>query len=332
MRHSSLVMLLSMLCAGSALAQGNYPSKPIRLLVPYAPGGGSDLVIRPVTQKLTEVLKTQILLDNRGGGSGVIATEAAARAPADGYTLLLGNIGPLAINVPMHKALAYDPRRDFSPVSLLAVSTTVVVVHPSVPAKTLPELIALAKAQPGKLNFGSAGVGSIHQLTMAIFQMDTGVNMVHVPYKGGSPMVAAVMAGGRPGAMPASQRNMRGESRCDDTSMVPGDGTRFGRRRTKAAGWTRSGGACAPRAAGRPAGARRARRRIATGIPAPSPPPPRSGGWRRNPGGRIAAPPRPPPSSARARAGIPDARRARGARNNRARPARHWARRDRRER
>ena len=190
----AIVAALSLLATCAALAQP-YPSRPVRLMIPAAPGGNPDVMARLLTPRLQSALGQPFVVDNQPGAAGVPAAVALTRMAPDGYTLFTGDSGAMAIAVAINPSLPYNPARDFTLITALAALPTILVAGPTVNAGNAQEFIALAKAQPGKLNFGSAGVGSIHQLTMAIFQMDTGVNMVHVPYKGGSPMVAAVMAG-----------------------------------------------------------------------------------------------------------------------------------------
>jgi len=188
-------ILLALLCAASApCAAADYPSRPLRLLVPFPPGGGVDLLARLLGSRLTETLAQQVVVDNRAGGGGVIATDTAAKAPADGYTILLGFIGPLAISPTISK-LQYDPVKDFAALDLLASSYHIVVINPSVPARSVKEFIALAKSQPGKLNYASSGIGTNLHLAAELFKMVVGVNLVHVPYKGAGPAANAVIAG-----------------------------------------------------------------------------------------------------------------------------------------
>ena len=188
--------LLAALLSVAALAAGaaEYPSRPLRLLVPFPPGGGVDLIARVIGNRLTESLGQQVVIDNRAGGGGVIATDTAAKAPADGYTLLLGFIGPLAISPAISKQ-PYDPARDFAGLDLLASSYHIVVINPAVPARTVKEFIALAKSQPGKLNYASSGSGTNLHLAAELFKMVAGVNLVHLPYKGAGPAANAVLSG-----------------------------------------------------------------------------------------------------------------------------------------
>src|SRR2546428_12092343 len=172
-----------------------YPAKPIRMIVAYPPGGGTDIVGRMVAQKLGETLGQSVLVENRGGASGNIGTELAARAAPDGYTILMGNVAPNAINVSLFKNLPFDPVADFVPVSLVASTPNILVVHPSTPARTVKEVIALAKAKPGTLNFASAGVGSSSHLAGELFRILAGADIVHVPYKGADPAMVDVLSG-----------------------------------------------------------------------------------------------------------------------------------------
>ncbi len=189
--RSLVALLLSALCA-LAQAQG-FPNKPLRLIVPFPPGGVTDISSRVVAQKLSTELGQPVVVENRAGASGVIGAEAGAKAAADGYTLTMGNISTLAINAVTFAKLPYDPVASFAPVSMVAIQPLVIAVHPSVPAQTLAELVALAKAQPGKLNFGTAG-SSIY-LAVEFFNTAAGIKMNHVPYKGSSPAITDLIGG-----------------------------------------------------------------------------------------------------------------------------------------
>lgn len=186
--------LAGALLAASTQAQ-QYPSRPIRAVVPLAPGGGTDTVGRLVFAKLSELLGQQIVVDNRGGGGGVIGTDLVAKATADGYTLLMGSITTNAVNPVLYKKLPYDHIRDFAPISMVGTVPNVLVVHSSVPAKSVKEFIAYAKANPGKISYGSAGIGSAPHLSMELIKSMGGINMVHVPYKGSGPALADVLGG-----------------------------------------------------------------------------------------------------------------------------------------
>ncbi len=172
-----------------------WPAKPIRWISPFAPGGGADITSRIIAQKLGPALNQQVLVDNRGGAGGNIGVDIAAKAPPDGYTLVLGTIGPIAINVSLYKKLPFDPMKDLLPITQAANALNVLVVHPSLPAKTVKDVIAIAKARPGELSFGSSGPGATDHLAGELFKTLTGVNMVHVPYKGGAPAMLDLMAG-----------------------------------------------------------------------------------------------------------------------------------------
>ena len=189
--RSLVALLLSALCT-LAQAQG-FPNKPLRLIVPFPPGGVTDISSRIVAQKLSTELGQPVVVENRAGASGVIGAEAGAKAAADGYTLTMGNISTLAINAVTFAKLPYDPVASFAPVSMVAIQPLVIAVHPSVPAQTLAELVALAKAQPGKLNFGTAG-SSIY-LAVEFFNTAAGIKMNHVPYKGSSPAITDLIGG-----------------------------------------------------------------------------------------------------------------------------------------
>ncbi len=177
-----------------ALAQ-DYPGHPVTLIVPYAAGGGNDVMARIVADKMGAALGQPIVVENRGGAGGSIATRAVAHAAPDGYTLGLGGTGTLAIDPSLYPNVGYDPRKDFAPIGLIATSALVVLVHPSVPAKTIPELIALAKQEPGKLTFASAGVGSGIHLGAELFAAMAGIKLTHIPYKGSAPALTDLIGG-----------------------------------------------------------------------------------------------------------------------------------------
>lgn len=191
---AGVVLMLLSLAATPLFAQGAYPTKSIRLIVPSAPGGGTDIVGRVVAQKLSASLGQQVVVDNRPGAGQMIGIDMVAKAPADGYTLLMA-ASPLVLNHLMYKKVSYDAVRDFAPVSQVAVLPNVLVVHPSLPVKTVAELIALAKSQPGKLNYASAGTGTSPHMSMELFKTMAGIDMVHVPYKGTAPAITDVVGG-----------------------------------------------------------------------------------------------------------------------------------------
>lgn len=172
-----------------------YPTKPLRLIVPFAPGGPNDVIGRVVAQKVTEQIGQTVVVDNRPGAGGAIGTGLAANAPADGYTLLISGTSSLAINPALYKKLPYDPIRDFAPVSLIGTAPSLVVVTPSLPVKTIKDLIALAKAKPGQINYASGGIGSAPHLAGELLNSMAGIKMVHIPFKGGGPSLTAVMSG-----------------------------------------------------------------------------------------------------------------------------------------
>jgi len=179
---------------GAAVAQP-YPAKPVRLVVPFPPGGSTDLVGRIIGQQLAESTGQQFVIDNRGGAGGTIGVEHVARAAPDGYTLVLGHIGTFGSGPSLYSKLPYDPVRDFAPIGLVGGVSNLAVVHPSLPVKTVKELVALARRNPGKLNYGSAGTGSASHLQVEFFKLLTKTDIVHVPYKGTGPMVVDLVAG-----------------------------------------------------------------------------------------------------------------------------------------
>ena len=182
---------------GGVLAQADsdYPNRPVRLIAAAAPGGNPDVLARLLSQKLSGAFGKAFVVENVPGAGGVVAAKMVAATPPDGHVLMLGDSGAMAINVVLNPDLGYDPLRDFTPITALVTVPTVLVVHPSVPARTLPEFIALAKSKPGQLAYGSAGPGSIHHLTMAIFAAQTGIDLLHVPYRGGTALVGGLVKG-----------------------------------------------------------------------------------------------------------------------------------------
>jgi tripartite-type tricarboxylate transporter receptor subunit TctC len=179
----------------SAWAADNYPTRPITLIVPFAPGGGNDTVARVIGQTMSGPLGQQVVVDNKPGAGGALGAEIAARAPALGYTLFLGGVGSHALNPTINPKLSYDPVKDFVPIAWLATAPMVLAVHPSVPANTVQQLIDYAKKNPGKLNFASNGNGSSSQLAAVIFNTMAGTEMVHVPYKGLGPATMDLLSG-----------------------------------------------------------------------------------------------------------------------------------------
>jgi tripartite-type tricarboxylate transporter receptor subunit TctC len=183
------------LAVSAAYAQSSYPTRAIRLIVPLAPGGPSDILARAMGQKLSESFKQTVIVDNRTGAGGTIGTDIAAKSPADGYTLLLIAAATYTINASLYQKLPYDPRRDLAPVSIMAGAPYILVVHPSLPVKTVKELLALAKARPGDLNYASGGSGTGPQMAFELLKLRTGVNIVHIPYKGTGPALNDMIAG-----------------------------------------------------------------------------------------------------------------------------------------
>jgi tripartite-type tricarboxylate transporter receptor subunit TctC len=194
--HACLSVFAALVLAlAPALAPAqSYPAKPIRFIVPYPPGGGTDVVARILSEPLAAELGQPIIIDNRGGAAGNVGTDIAAKAPADGYNILF-TLSSHTINPRLYDKLPFDVERDFVPISLAAQIPQILVAHPSVPANTVQELIALAKAQPGKLNYASVGTGSPGHIAGELFKLKTGVDIVHVPYKGGGPAVTDTIGG-----------------------------------------------------------------------------------------------------------------------------------------
>jgi tripartite-type tricarboxylate transporter receptor subunit TctC len=186
-------LLVALLAAGVAQAQG-YPAKTIRWIVPWPPGGGADVLSRMLSPQLSETLKQQIVIDNRGGAAGNIGAEIAAKSPPDGYTIAFAYSGTHAINPSIYRKMPFK-ESDFAPIIQLASVPQVLVVHPSLPVKTVKELVALAKKRPGELTYGSSGSGAFNHLTGALFSMKTGTQLTHVPYKGGGPAAVALLSG-----------------------------------------------------------------------------------------------------------------------------------------
>ncbi|MEO6625897.1 MAG: tripartite tricarboxylate transporter substrate binding protein [Burkholderiaceae bacterium] len=186
---TSTLLLLPLLAAAA------FPERPIRLVVPFPPGGAVDFFARVVQAPLAELLGQPIVIDNKAGASGMLGAGIVSKSAPDGYTLLLGNIASLAINVGIYPKMPYDPQKDFTPVLRTVDVNYVLVVHPSVPVKTVAELIAYARANPGKLSYGSSGSGSLPHLGTELIKAQAGIDMVHVPYKGGGPMVTDVLGG-----------------------------------------------------------------------------------------------------------------------------------------
>jgi len=195
MRISALICAALAVCSAQLATAQTYPTKPVRLISPYPPGGGTDATARIIAQALGDQMGQQVIVDSRGGASGCIGTEVAAKAAPDGYTMVLGNVAPLAILPGSGMKLAYDAVKDFQPVSLIATSDYILTVHPSLPARSLKELIALAKAKPGALSYASSGnMGGPH-LAGELINLLARVNILHVPYKGNGPAAVAILTG-----------------------------------------------------------------------------------------------------------------------------------------
>ena len=217
---SLLVSLPAGLAAGVAIpahaqqaAAAAWPSRTVRIVVPFGPGGSADLVARILGQRLTESLAQPVIVENRPGAGAMLGNELVAKSPPDGYTLTIGTLGPFAVNQSLFRKVPYDSQRDFAPVTLTGASSHVLVVHPSMPVKSMMELIALAKQRPGQLSFASSGIGNATHLTGELFKSMAGVDVVHVPYKGGGAAVADLI-GGHVGfsfaSMPSALPHVRG--------------------------------------------------------------------------------------------------------------------------
>lgn len=196
--HASARIAMSsaflVLLATSVQAQ-SWPAKSVRFISPFAPGGGADITSRAIAQKLSASLGQQVVVDNRGGAGGMVGVEIGAKSPADGYTVILGTIGPIAVSPGLYPKMNYDPVKDLAPITLAANALNGLVVHPSLPVRNVKEFIALAKSRPGDLNYGSSGPGATDHLSGELFNAMAGVKMIHVPYKGGAPAMLDLLAG-----------------------------------------------------------------------------------------------------------------------------------------
>ena len=190
-----LVPFIAALCCAALPALAEYPDKPVKIIVPYPPGGTTDILARIVASRLGERLKQSFVVENRGGASGAIGAQAVARSPADGYALLMGTISTHGINSALFKSLPYDAVKDFAPITIVGITPNVLSVHPSVPAKDVAELLALARAKPGGLNFGSTSQGGSPHMSGELFKTMANVNIAHIPYKGAGPMLADLVGG-----------------------------------------------------------------------------------------------------------------------------------------
>ena len=217
-KHLFLLIFLCTTTFATLCAAQDYPARPIRFVVPFPSSGGGDIIIRALSQKLSERLGQAVVVDNRSGAGGNVGTELVARSPADGYTLVMANISPFAINASIYKKLPFNAITDFTPISLVASFPNVLVVHPSLPANSLKELVALAGARPGQLTYASSGAGSITHLSAEFFRSQARLDIVHVPYKGGGQALIDLIAGhvsiffsSLPGALPhVRSKRLRG--------------------------------------------------------------------------------------------------------------------------
>ena len=206
MRVWKLVLCVAALMSGlsgvSVHAQAQtFPNRPITLVIPFAPGGSTSIVGRVIADKMSQLLGEGIVIDNRPGAGGTVGSKMVAKSEPDGYTILLGYTGTLAIGPSLYKNVGYDPRKDFAPIGMIGNAPSAVVVHPSFPAKSIAELIAYAKANPGKVNFGSAGVGSVNHITGEYFARSAGITLMHIPYKGTGPALTDLLGGHIPMAL-----------------------------------------------------------------------------------------------------------------------------------
>jgi tripartite-type tricarboxylate transporter receptor subunit TctC len=206
MRVWKLVFCVAALMSGlfgvSVHAQAQtFPNRPITLVIPFAPGGSTSIVGRVIADKMSQLLGEGIVIDNRPGAGGTVGSKMVAKSEPDGYTILLGYTGTLAIGPSLYKNVGYDPRKDFAPIGMIGNAPSAVVVHPSFPAKSIAELVAYAKANPGKVNFGSAGVGSVNHITGEYFARSAGITLMHIPYKGTGPALTDLLGGHIPMAL-----------------------------------------------------------------------------------------------------------------------------------
>jgi tripartite-type tricarboxylate transporter receptor subunit TctC len=210
--RTSLFALIALAALSMPANAQDYPSKPITFMIPFPPGGSTTIVVRSISDKLGEALGQQIIIDNRAGAGGTVGTKSLAKADPDGYTIGLGYSGTLAIGPNLYSNVGYDPRKDFTPIGRIGTAPNTMVVHPSFPAKTVAELIAYAKANPGKVNYGSAGVGTVSHVCGEYFATAAGIKIVHVPYKGTGPALTDLIGGHIPMAfapIPATYTNAK---------------------------------------------------------------------------------------------------------------------------
>jgi tripartite-type tricarboxylate transporter receptor subunit TctC len=191
----ALALALAASYSISGSAADDYPSRPIRIIVPYAPGGGADTVARIVARRVTDTIGQPLVIENRTGAGSILGTDAVAKAEPDGYTLLLGQSGPISINPAVYKDLRYDPVKDFAPVTMTTAYPYILVVNAKLPARSLPEFVALAKSQPGAMNYGTTGIGAANHLVAELFNGKAGLKMTHIPYRGTALAVGDLVAG-----------------------------------------------------------------------------------------------------------------------------------------
>ena len=194
-RSRCLALALAFALAAGIARADDYPSRPIRLIVPYAAGGGADSVARIIAKRVSETIGQTIVIENRGGGGSIIGTELVKNADPDGHTLLLGQSGPISINPAIYKKLSYDPLKDFAPISMTTAYPYIMVVNPKLGVKSLQEFVALAKSKPGELNYGTTGVGAANHLVTELFDSKAGIKMTHIPYRGTALAVTDLLAG-----------------------------------------------------------------------------------------------------------------------------------------
>ncbi len=195
LNYKTVISAAAMLATPMAFAAENYPTRPLRMIVPFPPGGGTDIMARMVGQRLTDAFGVQVVVDNRGGAGGIIGTDLAAKATPDGHTMMIGSVSTICINASLHKKLPFDPEKDLAPISLVAMTPSLLVVTNTLAAKSIKELIALAKAKPGQLHYASPGSGSSAHLGGELLKQAAGIDIQHVPYKGTGPAVTDVVSG-----------------------------------------------------------------------------------------------------------------------------------------
>ena len=217
--HSFILRVAALMCGAAAVVDSSvvmaqdFPTKPVRMVLSFPPGGGTDAIARPLAQRMTRTLGQPVIIDHRPGANGILAMELVATSPADGYTLLLSNVGPIAMNPGLYAKLAYDPIRSFAPVTLVGSAQYVLLVHPSTSIKTLKEFLALARKRPGAINYATTGVGSTPHLAGELLKNLAGIDIVGVQYKGGGPALIAVMSGEASmyfASMPSALPHMKG--------------------------------------------------------------------------------------------------------------------------